>query len=124
MKLFESPLEFEIKKIVNNYEFSYDGLTELCQGGPEIGLLYKNGNLISNQRFGGPFIFTNEYIFIPVYVKTILKSGFKLAKINIEDLSINEISSIKEIIFIDRIDKNRLYYFEDLNQQKLNYFDV
>ena len=83
MSKFENPMQFDIKRKINNVEVTYSDLMEICQGGPEIGTISINGNPLSSYRFGGPFLYKEEYIYAPVYVKKLLGWGFKLSKVNI-----------------------------------------
>lgn len=51
-----------------------------------------------------------------VYVKKFLGSGFKLAKINIENLTVKIFGKSRDLIFIDHINDNRIYFYEDINK--------
>src|SRR5690554_584173 len=115
MENFENPIQFLIKKKFKNVEIMYYELMEISQGGPEVGNLSINGKIVKG-LYGGPAIYHGEYIFAPAYVKKLLGVGFKLARINIHTQKVEYLSNIKNLIYLDKIDKNRIYFFEDLNR--------
>ncbi len=115
MSSFENPIEFDIKKKIGNVEISYSDLMEISQGGPEIGNLSINGKIVEG-RYGGPFICHGENLYVPSYVKKFLGNGFKLARINITTLNVEHLSKIKCLIFLDKLEGNRIYYFEDMSK--------
>ena len=118
MKSFETPWEFDLEKKVGKYVFHYKNVMEVSQGGPEIGLLMKNTQLVSEDKFGGPVLYDEKYIYAPLFVRGFFKSGFKLAKINIETLEIKLLGSVKPIIHLDKIENNRIYFFSDMEKQR------
>lgn len=118
----ENPIQFDTEKILNDNKINYSNLIEICQGGPEIGNLSVNGKLIEKHRFGGPCILSNTDIFVPMYVKSFFYSGFKLAKINIKTLKINILGKSKNLIFLDRIENDKIYFHEDLEGTVSGYY--
>jgi len=118
MKKFETPLDFEIKLQIDNYNIEYLNLKEFSQGSPEIGELKINNIQIEGYQFGGPILHKDSYIYIPIYKRNFLSSGFILTRINLETLKIEELSNVKRLIFLDRIKENRVYFFEDINKSK------
>ncbi|MEM6719247.1 MAG: hypothetical protein AAF611_08045 [Bacteroidota bacterium] len=126
MKL-ENPINFDIKKDYKKYSISYINLKEIVQGGPEVGNLMIDDILINTHyRFGGPMLFHLNSIYIPLFVKKFCKSGFILAKVNLKTHKIDFISTIKDIIFLDSIDEenHKIYYYEDLHEQKRNHIEL
>lgn len=101
---------------MDDVEVIYSGLMEISQGGPEVGTISVNGMTILSYRFGGPFLSKDKYIFAPVYVKKFFGFGFKLAKINTKDLNVEILGKIKDLIFLDKTEGNRVYFFEDLDK--------
>lgn len=124
MNSFEDPINFEKKRKIENTEISYHELTEISQGGPEVGKVSINGIMIEGFLFGGPLISKNEFIYLPVYVKKFLDSSFKLAKINIENLTVKIFGKSRDLIFIDHINDNKIYFYEDINKTIGNSFDL
>jgi hypothetical protein len=116
MRNFETPIQFDIKKNINGKEITYTELMEICQGGPEIGDLNIDGVKIENYRFGGPLLFDNDNLFIPVYIKKIFSTGFKIAKINLKTLEIEIFGKMKDIIFLDKIENKKIAFFEDIEK--------
>ena len=78
-----------------------------------MGTLSVNKKIIYDSLFGGEFLNYNEFIYVPVYVKRFLGWGFRLAKINIIEHNCSLIGKVKALIFLDKIENNRVYYFED-----------
>lgn len=81
MNKFEDPIQFDIKKKIGDIEIVYSDLMEFSQGGPEVGKISINGNMV-NGRFGGPALAKADYVYLPAYVTKFLGTGFKLARIN------------------------------------------
>ena len=115
MSQFEDPIQFDIKKKVGDVEIAYSDLMEISQGGPEVGNLSINGKTMEG-RYGGPAICKDEYVYVPIYVKKFFGTGFKLARINSETFEIEYLGKTKDLIFLDREDGNRIYFYEDLNK--------
>lgn len=113
---FEDPIQFNIEKHESGVKIHYSNLMEISQGGPEIGDLYINGELVQGFRFGGPCIVTNEFIVAPVYVKKFFGTGFKLSRIQLTSLRVDLYGSTKSLIYLDRIDGMTVYFFEDINK--------
>lgn len=120
---FEDPIQFEINKMEGAIEIVYSNLMEICQGGPEVGNLSINGKTVDG-NFGGPAIFHEQYIYIPVYIKKNFRTGFKLARINTETFDIEHLGKIKDLIFLNKVEGNRIYFFEDLNKTLLKYYEL
>lgn len=118
MKKFEDPIQFEINKKVNNIEIRYFNLMEISQGGPEVGNITLNGKQLAG-RFGGPLQIKGVYIYIPEYIKKFFGAGFKLARINSETNKVKYLSNTKDLIFLEKIEGNKIYFFEDLNKTVL-----
>ena len=117
VKKFEDPFQFEIKKIFENYELVYFNLTEIAQGGPQIGNLSINDRIIDGQ-FGGPILFSDNYVYIPFFIRKFFRAGFKLARINLETFNIDTIGPLRNLIFLDKIDDNVIHFFEDVNRTR------
>ena len=113
MSKFENPIQFDIKKIVDNNEINYSNLSEVSQGGPEVGNLSINGKMIKG-RYGGPAFYNNHYVYVPAQAKKFFGTGFKLARVNVNTFEIEYLSKTKDLIFIDKIEKNRIYFYEDM----------
>lgn len=116
MSKFENPIQFDVKIETDLFVITYSNLMEICQGGPVVGMIYINGNPIKSYFFGGPCISHREYVYATVYVKKFFRSGFKIAKINCKTLDVEFFGEIKDIIFLDRIDNNKLLYYEDMEK--------
>lgn len=115
MNRFESPIQFDLKKKIGDFEIEYINLMEFSQGGPEVGNISINGRLV-NGRFGGPSICEENDLYVPMQVKAFLGTGFKLTRINITTLKVEYLSKIKDLIFLDKIVGNEIYFFEDMDK--------
>jgi len=115
MSNFEDPLQFDTKKKVGDVELMYSDLMEISQGGPEVGKLSINGIMIDGY-YGGPSILRENYIYVPALMKKFFGSGFKLARINTVTLKVEYLSKLKDLIFLDKIIDNRIYFFEDMSR--------
>jgi hypothetical protein len=123
MSQFEDPIQFDINKKVGDVEIAYSDLMEISQGGPEVGNLSINGKTIEG-RYGGPAICKDEYVYAPIYVKKFLGTGFKLARINIATFEVEHLSKTKDLIFLDKVEGGRLYFFEDMSKTIQRHYEL
>lgn len=116
LKIFnETPLDFQEKFLFDNWEVSYLDLMEVNQGSPLVGSLSINGQvIIKEQGFGGPLLYFNRKIYIPVFIRRFCVVGFRLATLNVDDLSIEYIGAIEDLIYLKEIKGNRIYFYTDI----------
>ena len=116
LKIFnETPLDFQEKFLFDNWEVSYLDLMEVNQGSPLVGSLSINGQvIIKEQGFGGPLLYFNRKIYIPVFIRRFCLVGFRLAILNLDDLSIEYIGGIEDLIYLKEIKDNRIYFYTDI----------
>ncbi|WP_334126972.1 hypothetical protein [Empedobacter brevis] len=121
MRKYQDPINFIEEKIVNDkYTIKYLYLNEIAQGSPLIGALSINNKIIKTKKFGGPFIFKNDVIYIPYYKKTFFKSGFCLCKIDLNTLSIINIDNrIFNIIDLIEIKENKIFFYKSLFEDEI-----
>lgn len=113
--LNETPLDFQEKFLFDNWEVSYLDLMEVNQGSPLVGSLSINGQvIIQEQGFGGPLLYFNRKIIIPVFIRRFCVVGFRLATLNLDDLSIEYIGGIEDLIYLKEIKGNRIYFYTDI----------
>jgi len=120
--MHETPMNFKTK-ITKDVTLVYSDLMELCQGGPEVGDVTID-NVKIQGRYGGPVLFDEKYIYIPVYERSFFSSGFKLARVKKTDKSIQIFGKIKNLIYLSNIEDNKIYFFEDVNRNKKDYYDL
>ena len=116
LKIFnETPLDFQEKFLFDNWEVSYLDLMEVNQGSPLVGSLSINGQVITQEQgFGGPLLYFNRKIYIPVFIRRFLVVGFRLAVLNLDDLSIEYIGGIEDLVYLKEIKGNRIYFYTDI----------
>ena len=116
LKIFnETPLDFQERFLFDNWEVSYLDLMEVNQGSPLVGSLSINGQvIIKEQGFGGPLLYFNRKIYIPVFIRRFCVVGFRLATLNLDDLSIEYIGDIEDLIYLKEIKGNRIYFYTDI----------
>ena len=116
LKIFnETPLDFQEKFLFDNWEVSYLDLMEVNQGSPLVGSLSINGQvIIKEQGFGGPLLYYNRKIYIPVFIRRFCVVGFRLATLNVDDLSIEYIGGIEDLVYLKEIKGNRVYFYTDI----------
>ena len=113
--LNETPLDFQEKFLFDNWEVSYLDLMEVNQGSPLVGSLSINGQvIIKEQGFGGPLLYFNRKIYIPVFIRRFCLVGFRLATLNLDDLSIEYIGGIEDLVYLKEIKDNRIYFYTDI----------
>lgn len=116
LKIFnETPLDFQEKFLFDKWEVSYLDLMEVNQGSPLVGNLSINGQvIIKEQGFGGPLLYFNRKIYIPVFIRRFCVVGFRLATLNLDDLSIEYMGGIEDLIYLKEIKGNRIYFYTDI----------
>ena len=116
LKIFnETPLDFQEKFLFDNWEVNYLDLMEVNQGSPLVGSLSINGQaIIKEQGFGGPLLYFNRKIYIPVFIRRFCVVGFRLAILNLDDLSIEYIGGIEDLVYLKEIKDNRIYFYTDI----------
>ena len=113
--LNETPLDFQGKFLFDKWEVSYLDLMEVNQGSPLVGSLSINGQvIIKEQGFGGPLLYFNRKIYIPVFIRRFCIVGFRLAILNLDDLSIEYIGGIEDLVYLKEIKDNRIYFYTDI----------
>lgn len=115
MKSYDTPTEFNESFKIGDVKIKFSNLSEISQGGPVIGNLTINGKLMEGY-YGGPTIYNDGYLYLPVYVRKFFGTGFKLSRINIVSFTLEYLSTTKDLIFLDKIEKDRIYFFEDMNK--------
>ena len=113
--LNETPLDFQEKFLFDEWEVSYLDLMEVNQGSPLVGSLSINGQvIIQEQGFGGPLLYFNRKIYIPVFIRRFCVVGFRLAILSLDDLSIEYIGGIEDLVYLKEIKGNRIYFYTDI----------
>ena len=125
--LNETPLDFQEKFLFDNWEVSYLDLMEVNQGSPLVGSLSINGRvIIKEQGFGGPLLYFNRKIYIPVFIRRFCVVGFRLATLNLDNLSIGYIGGIEDLVYLKEIKDNRIYFYTDIyksTEKKLTLYE-
>ena len=125
--LNETPLDFQEKFLFDKWEVSYLDLMEVNQGSPLVGSLSINGQvIIKEQGFGGPLLYFNRKIYIPVFIRRFCVVGFRLATLNLDDLSIEYIGGIEDLVYLKEIKDNRIYFYTDIyksTEKKLTLYE-
>ena len=125
IKSYETPVNFDVSKNIEGTEVEYSELMEVGQGGPEVGKLSVNKSEIKYEYpFGGPFLIKNGYLYVPVFIRSFFRSGFKLAKIDIRSHDVELIGTTLGLIFLSKIEDGKVYFYEDLDKKKSSYYDL
>lgn len=120
---FEDPINFETTKSFMSFTLTYKNLMELSQGSPVVGDVYINEKKISSKKFGGPAIFTNEYLYIPIYIRNFWNSGFRFARINLSNLNVEIRGKIFDLILLDKIENNIIYYYDLFDKENMRKYE-
>lgn len=121
---YQTPTDFNTKTIIGDVEIVYTDLKEIGQGGPQVGIISINNKVIYGCLFGGPFLYQNQFLYVPAYTKRFLGWGFKLTEININTLDIKAIGKTKNLIYLDKIEGNRICFFEDVSKKGHSCFEL
>lgn len=125
MERSDNPISFANEIEFPNAQVSFLELMEICQGGPLVGLLSINGQLVSHvNRFGGPILYKDGYIYAPLFIRKFCVAGFRLCRISVDSLEVDYISKIKDLFYLDRIENGKIYFFEDVLKAKTSYLEI
>lgn len=115
-----SPYQFVGNFSSEGAAVDYTETRELGQGGPILGTISINGSPVLYQNgtaeFGGPFVVGSKHIYAP------LLSGFRflVAMIDIKSRKVIALSDKDEqLILIQKVADNTVFYFNDLSNQNL-----
>ncbi|PZD77465.1 hypothetical protein [Mesonia sp. K7] len=121
----ETPIQFITNKFLNrNLKITYTDLREISQGGPEVGYILINDIKFTDYLYGGPFLYFNKKIYIPQFRSKLFGNGFKIAEINISSREIKTYGKTKDLIFLDKVEKDKVFYFKDMERKLYCYFDL
>lgn len=114
----QNPISFISEKELPNFKLKYINLMEIGQGGPEVGNVYIDDKKVPTYLFGGPFLLSDGYVYMPVYLKSFFYKGFKIAKVSVENLKVEILGSYENLINLYKIDENYIYYYRDINNNQ------
>lgn len=125
-KDFETPNDFNPLKEVNGHKIEYFDLREIAQGSPLIGKIKIDSITISEKDyFGGPFVYDDEFIYIPIYQRSFFNTGFKLVKISLLEKKIIKLNTkIKPLYFLINIENRIINYCETHEGLSLKQFNI
>src|SRR5688572_13577990 len=112
---FVQPFGFKDKFDYSGHSIQYIELSEIGQGGPEVGSLYIDGVNNFNKFFSVPLIYYNQYMFIPVLQRSLFGSGFKIGIIDLNNLSLKVWGKKENLILFDKVINDVIYYYTDIN---------
>ena len=120
----QTPLDFDVKTVINKMEISYDNVIEIEDGSPVVGLLLLNKKLIGDYLFGGPLLHHQQCLYAPAYIRKPTGWGFKLAQINMVNFEVKVFGEIKGLIFLDKIEGGKVYYFNNLEKTSVGFYEL
>ena len=121
---FDTPIDFSTEIKVDDTEIMYHNTFEIGQGGPVVGNISINGIFIPNHYFGGPSLFDEQYLYIPIYMKKIISWRFKLARINFNSLTVDAIGKWESVIFLEKIENGTIFFYEDVGKTHSKYYKL
>ena len=106
---------FPEKYLFEDTLVEYRNLYELCQGCPEVGLLFINGHgIYKNSRFGGPLLYQSGLIYLPILHRGVFIDKFKLSIIDAKRNEIYISVFSESIILLKSIEPNKIYYYNNI----------
>lgn len=124
MNKFESPTDFETEFSCSGHIIRYSNLVEIVQGGPVVGKLFIDDTPVGNYHFGGPALYHDNKLFAPMFIRKFCISGFRLCVIDLERLNVYFISKIKNLIYLDHIKDNQVFYYESHEKRQMHSFRI
>ena len=116
-----TPWVFVTELQQDKWHIKYSDLTEICQGGPLVGNLIVNGQKVfCDKRFGGPLLYHENLVFIPMFIRKFCISGFMLSIIELNTMRLSTIKDIYDLIYLDSINENGILFYKDIDRTKLH----
>lgn len=114
----DSPWNFKtLNQVGGIWKIEYKNLIEINQGVPLVGNLCVNGvSLPNSSLFGSPFIYTDNSLYIPMFIRRFCLSGFILSRVDLATAKISTIGKIKNLIYLDSLQNNTLMYYTDIDK--------
>lgn len=115
-----SPYQFVGNFSFGGKEVVYEETRELGQGGPVLGNIRIDGQLVcynkATAEFGGPLLLDNGWLYAPL----LTRFRFRVSVIDVESCTILRTSSVEEdLILLASTDGNTVFYYTDLANEKL-----
>lgn len=122
----DSPWNFKTSNLVGGiWNIEYQNLIEINQGAPLVGNLCINGiSLPSNSLFGSPFIYIDNCLYIPMFIRRFCLSGFILSIVDLASVKISTIGKIENLIYLEAIENNTLMYYTDIDKMNKEFLHV
>lgn len=93
----------------------YVNTYELCQGGPEVGVLKIDGGVVhQGHKFGGPLLYDAGVVYLPLFDRGLFINDFKLTVIEVQAQQLKVSRFSEPLILLDKIQGDAIYYFNDL----------
>jgi hypothetical protein len=124
MNIIETPWDFSIEKKIGKNVIKYVNLEEICQGGPEIGEIYINNNKINGFKFGGPLLYNNNKVAIPLFVNGFFNKGFKIVIIDLNNKYLLEFGNLKDLVILNSFEENEITFYSSIDRNDLKIIDL
>jgi hypothetical protein len=116
----DTPLAFATELQRDRWHIKYSDLTEICQGGPLVGNLIINGQKVFLDKFfGGPLLYVENSVFIPMFIHKFCISGFMLSVIELNFMQLRLVKGIYDLVYLDSINENEILFYKDVDRTKL-----
>lgn len=117
----DTPWVFTTELQQDKWHIKYSNLTEICQGGPLVGNLIINGQKVfKNKFFGGPLLYFENSVFIPMFIHKFCISGFMLSVIELNSMQLRLVKGIYDLVYLDSLDENKILFYQDITRNKLH----
>jgi hypothetical protein len=121
----ETPYNFSAVRVIDGITVEYRNLGETCQGGVHLGYLSVNGHPIGGgERFSGPPISADGYLYAPIDRKGWFKAGFVLCRIELKSGKLEEISELMGFMWLHKKEGNRIFFFEGVDRTQETFLEI
>lgn len=96
-------------------------MTEICQGAPLVGnLIINEQKVFCDKCFGGPLLYHENLVFIPMFIRRFCVSGFMLSVIELNYMRLIRVKGIYDLVYLDSINENEILFYKDIDRTKLH----
>ncbi len=119
-----NPWDFADKYIYQSHVIEFGVLHNFAKEGPLYGNLIIDGSIVSNAKcngFGGPVLFKDELLYVPLYQYATSKFdivGAYIAEVNLVTKSVRIIGTKYPMVYIDHMEDSLIYFYVYWCKQK------
>jgi hypothetical protein len=120
----DTPLHFNPIIITNDFTIEYINLEKKTSTNFPVGNLRVNEFSFAKHKFGGPFLYNETFIIVPVFKQKIWGAGFNMARIDLLNYHIHIFPCFKRMVFLEKFMNDTVYYYDTIDKTSLRNYSI